>query len=107
MRISDWSSDVCSSDLETAYMSPCGKFWLATCGVDIRDCLDEFDSEEGMIQWVMDRANTCCGNPTRRRAGVSLEWLQKRDAGGIARSEERRVGKACVSTFRSRWCPYH
>src|SRR3546814_18867551 len=85
MRISDWSSDVCSSDLndrgepdstvwhhhlmcsgsisvqhrltgygygtwdeETAYMSPCGKFWLATCGVDIRDCLDEFDSEEGM-----------------------------------------------------------
>src|SRR3546814_1594144 len=60
-------------DEETAYMSPCGKFWLATCGVDIRDCLDEFDSEEGMIQWVMDRANTCCGNPTRRRAGRSEE----------------------------------
>src|SRR3546814_13762495 len=37
-------------DEETAYMSPCGKFWLATCGVAIRDCLDEFDSEEGMIQ---------------------------------------------------------
>src|SRR3546814_15289587 len=56
-------------DEETAYMSPCGKFWLATCGVDIRDCLDEFDREEGMIQWVMDRANTCCGNPTRRKIG--------------------------------------
>ena len=28
-------------------------------------------------------------------------------AGGIARSEERRVGKECVSTCRSRWSPYH
>src|SRR3546814_21070458 len=26
---------------------------------------------------------------------------------GIFRSEERRVGKECVSTFRSRWSPYH
>src|SRR3546814_14854423 len=29
------------------------------------------------------------------------------DAGITARSEERRVGKACVSTCRSRWSPYH
>src|SRR3546814_13113401 len=26
---------------------------------------------------------------------------------GVGRSEERRVGKECVSTFRSRWSPYH
>src|SRR3546814_17833503 len=96
-------------------MSPCGKFWLATCGVDIRDCLDEFDSEVGMIQWVMDRANTCCGNPTRSRDGVSLEWLQKRDAWGIAaghatnhttqwtQEEGRRVGKEGVRTGKARW----
>src|SRR3546814_1185351 len=42
-------------------------------------------------------------------------WLQKRLGGAIAigehirdvRSEERRVGKECVSTCRSRWSPYH
>src|SRR3546814_15136295 len=28
-------------------------------------------------------------------------------SGGVLRSEERRVGKACVSTCRSRWSPYH
>src|SRR3546814_16587666 len=26
---------------------------------------------------------------------------------GVDRSDERRVGKECVSTFRSRWSPYH
>ena len=65
-------------DTETAYSSPCGGFWLATCGFDIRDHLDEFDSEEGMIQWVMDRANTCVGARSRR-PGVSLEWLRGRE----------------------------
>src|SRR3546814_11652634 len=29
------------------------------------------------------------------------------DRSGASRSEERRVGKACVSTCRSRWSPYH
>lgn len=66
-------------DEETAYTSPCGAFWLATCGYDIREHLSEFDSEEGMIQWVIDRANTCTGQRSRRY-GVSLEWLRKRDA---------------------------
>src|SRR3546814_19287360 len=35
----------------------------------------------------------------------SVEFIEK--ASGIGRSEERRVGKACVSTCRSRWSPYH
>src|SRR3546814_1567686 len=66
MRISDWSSDVCSSDLD-----------IAVGGND----------EAG---------------PQRRRL--------PRDRLPIvaeARSEERRVGKECVSTCRSRWSPYH
>src|SRR3546814_13009272 len=73
MRISDWSSDVCSSDL--------------------RD----------------DRRLAGPGrNPRPRRARNVLERL--RDGGadrGEPRSEERRVGKECVSTCRSRWSPYH
>src|SRR3546814_1010522 len=64
MRISDWSSDVCSSDLSDSFL------------------------EQGEIV------------STRGR---------KEDSGQrfYARSEERRVGKECVSTCRSRWSPYH
>src|SRR3546814_18019720 len=40
------------------------------------------------------------------RAGEGLESGLRRQA-AFARSEERRVGKECVSTCRSRWSPYH
>src|SRR3546814_3694714 len=69
MRISDWSSDVCSSDLPAADIArrePAA--FLGAHGHD-RDVAPQLDS-------------------------------------GI-RSEERRVGKECVSTCRSRWSPYH
>src|SRR3546814_7891296 len=67
MRISDWSSDVCSSDL----------IWVV--GADrYRNPDDDLPK----------------GFEIRRDAYYS-------------RSEERRVGKECVSTCRSRWSPYH
>src|SRR3546814_2779567 len=76
MRISDWSSDVCSSDL------------------------------------------ICSGRRTRRDVGGGASgpaWeaastsrcQRQRRARSSHRSEERRVGKECVSTCRSRWSPYH
>src|SRR3546814_16491279 len=34
-------------------------------------------------------------------------FSHKQDAGGVVRSEERRVGQECVGTGRSRWSPYH
>src|SRR3546814_3312219 len=40
-------------------------------------------------------------------APVVLGLLARDEAGLLQRSEERRVGKECVSTFRSRWSPYH
>src|SRR3546814_7594198 len=63
MRISDWSSDVCSSDLD---------------------------------------GGTAC-------IFTDITELKAREQDLIAksRSEERRVGKECVSTCRSRWSPYH
>src|SRR3546814_12118941 len=67
MRISDWSSDVCSSDLV-----PSSRRWRRP------------------------------GWRTRPRSRTSLPC-----APGSRRSEERRVGKECVSTCRSRWSPYH
>src|SRR3546814_1355016 len=70
MRISDWSSDVCSSDLAYA----------TKLGVD------------GPLVYYTDPE--CTGRRTK-------------DTYAVNRSEERRVGKECVSTCRSRWSPYH
>src|SRR3546814_3737601 len=69
MRISDWSSDVCSSDLFV--VEPPGAEWF-----------DPRTGEEGTNGWDA--------------------VVRTKD-----RSEERRVGKECVSTCRSRWSPYH
>src|SRR3546814_4606489 len=63
MRISDWSSDVCSSDLGNA--------------------TPQDDTSSGNKGHTTDDGTT------------------------LQRSEERRVGKECVSTCRSRWSPYH
>src|SRR3546814_18811983 len=71
MRISDWSSDVCSSDL------------LA----------ERFGVSRGPVR------EACRG---LERSGL-IRFVANR---GV-RSEERRVGKECVSTCRSRWSPYH
>src|SRR3546814_8980008 len=66
MRISDWSSDVCSSDLDHPRLVARG-----------------------------------AAQPRKPQS------LPQSGAGADPRSEERRVGKECVSTCRSRWSPYH
>src|SRR3546814_5288877 len=86
MRISDWSSDVCSSDLLARPM----------------------------------RRRVEQGAAHRRAGQAQPEQLQRRGpafsltidrveflAIDAQRSEERRVGKECVSTCRSRWSPLH
>src|SRR3546814_1832471 len=79
MRISDWSSDVCSSDLRTGGGAP-------VRGKILRAC-------EGVRP----------GGAGDGRAAAARYQGRRRDR----RSEERRVGKECVSTCRSRWSPYH
>src|SRR3546814_8703874 len=88
MRISDWSSDVCSSDLEqaaAAHMS--------------------FDDFRGnMVQHIpVGRA----GQPQEMAALCLFLCSQGAAFTTGERSEERRVGKECVSTCRYRWSPYH
>src|SRR3546814_7501442 len=82
MRISDWSSDVCSSDLS---ISTTRVYWAATLLPD-------------------DRSNSF-GPRASKRAKRQKPPNSKSRTG--RRSEERRVGKECVSTCRSRWSPYH
>src|SRR3546814_6561886 len=79
MRISDWSSDVCSSDLGD--QRP-------------RDRADPGGGGGGRCR--LGDLGAAAAAPGDRRAGRGVP----------ARSEERRVGKECVSTCRSRWSPY-
>src|SRR3546814_10623788 len=82
MRISDWSSDVCSSDLT---------------------------ADEGVLmarQYLPHAVILDIGLPDH--TGLSVLDRIKRDMRTRhIRSEERRVGKECVSTCRSRWSQYH
>src|SRR3546814_2372343 len=91
MRISDWSSDVCSSDLQRG---------SARFGLQHAVQSGQRNGTERQHQ-----------QRKRRRQEVAEEalFVRKMAAEGHAaqRSEERRVGKECVSTCRSRWSPYH
>src|SRR3546814_19375662 len=97
MRISDWSSDVCSSDLKNRDT------------LEMVFVLDTTGSMGGLIEGAKQRIwgiiNEVMQKPSKPRVRVGL--VAYRDNGDEYRSEERRVGKACVSTCRSRCSPYH
>src|SRR3546814_3936070 len=97
MRISDWSSDVCSSDL--GYSDPEVKAIAA--GFQVPGT-DPNTGEDAMRP----------GTPTDYFPSPFANDIAARAANNNAvppdlRSDERRVGKECVSTCRSRWSPYH
>src|SRR3546814_12976941 len=98
MRISDWSSDVCSSDL-VAHQS--GEQGLAIrslrqmAGKIERKAVEYSDTPE-------DRAFIA-----REMMDMVLHISAKEAAVAASRSEARRVGKECVSTCGYRWSTYH
>src|SRR3546814_9488627 len=113
MRISDWSSDVCSSDLNIdaekieAAINDRTVAILAThvygnpCDIDL-------------IQKIASKYNIKVIYDAAHAFGVEYDGQSIFEQGDICtcslhatRSEERRVGKECVSTCRSRWSPYH
>src|SRR3546814_15536755 len=104
MRISDWSSDVCSSDLQFADR----QFHLAQ---------ERDDSQPGRIgksaknieQLSHDMGYKAFFISGQRGATPLFPAARRNEVPrtGRIRSEERRVGKECVSTCRSRWSPYH
>src|SRR3546814_1412972 len=94
-RISDWSSDVCSSDLDVAERD-----LVIDVAEDVVVLERALESAGGLADQCMGRREEYDLLVTGQSGG-DLEFGQRRFAG--ARSEERRVGKACVSTWRSRW----
>src|SRR3546814_16745654 len=102
MRISDWSSDVCSSDLvNNASTTLQRQFGLSRRAAD-----------DITVSWFLNgQASAGVGGSlgpvelgAKASGGRNKSWTDS-DVG--IRSEERRVGKECVSTCRSRWAPYH
>src|SRR3546814_6837334 len=96
MRISDWSSDVCSSDLGGHINTWARVEPTAGCSTpnNLRSCAKKWN---GCMLMKVQRKVLAF---RRRRARMCA-------TGDGRRSEERRVGKECVSTCRSRWSPYH
>src|SRR3546814_8987100 len=95
MRISDWSSDVCSSDLARHHR------FIERRSPFLDNAIDRH---------LFARPHP---QPVPHRDQVKRNLLFAAILGDAARgfrgqrSEERRVGKECVSTCRSRWAPYN
>src|SRR3546814_11887380 len=101
MRISDWSSDVCSSDL-AGHLSRPRQDWLSIAGSECRPMGFYHDRIlPCLIHLTMRQQNLV---PYRQRV-ISAAEGRILEVG--VRSEERRVGKECVNTCRSRWSTNH
>src|SRR3546814_15631517 len=103
MRISDWSSDVCSSDLTQFLVlaGGCGLVSALVAGVLLRG---PWGRELDLVHHDEANASALGVHVARVKAQA---WVLNGALAGMSRSEERRVGKECVSTWRSRWSPYH
>src|SRR3546814_20558991 len=101
MRISDWSSDVCSSDLgdpETPFDVVVG--WMV-----LEHLHEPLAALKKLRRWVRQDGWLVLSVPDA--GGLELKLFRDRWYALHLRSEERRVGKECVSTCRSRWSPKH
>src|SRR3546814_11361554 len=132
MRISDWSSDVCSSDLphiigiitpdmveRVGKALPLGEMLPEIGETAIERVAPRIDD----LRILQDQVNEPGIAPVigqlvdiKRLSGLALHarafekfrpQFGKASGRHFGRSEERRVGKECVSTCRSRWWPYH
>src|SRR3546814_17988566 len=100
MRISDWSSDVCSSDLLAAFDQK-HRTLIIVLAVIVLPVNAFFASR---IHAGAEFSKSFSERTTVRQ---DYELINRDFDGANLRSEERRVGKECVSTCRSRWSPSH
>src|SRR3546814_20557740 len=124
MRISDWSSDVCSSDLFGGYIVSTQKLGFNP-EIYLKNTWDFIQAQDvisglvkaavfGFLVTLMgcyhgynSRGGAQGVGTATTNAVVSASILILSFNYFITRSEERRVGKECVRTCRSRWSPYH
>src|SRR3546814_12657599 len=100
MRISDWSSDVCSSDL--LWLAPNVRHRVRMLGkVQLRSVFVNPEYSHGLPS----RSCLLPATPLFREVIAAVAGSAGHPT--VSRSEERRVGKECVSTCRSRWSPDH
>src|SRR3546814_21142531 len=102
MRISDWSSDVCSSDLTqtpmlagTLHYAILNPYWNVPVSLAQKSIAKKVLSGRSLKAMGMEVLSDWSASP------------RVLPPSSVDRSEERRVGKECVSTCRSRWSPYH
>src|SRR3546814_12328240 len=130
MRISDWSSDVCSSDLLVAWGESLFLSGVASAqsqadatkafipGTEIKDIL--LPTNQIAFNAAVNNDITLLGYYKLDFRPNEIfpvgDYFSPADVvgpgarfvyGSANRSEERRVGKECVSTCRYRWSPYH
>src|SRR3546814_14783462 len=103
MCISDWSSDVCSSDLANIAQTPFGQRFVycpfgAAGGSGTAATITSANGSNYQVatRTHLGRDYVVGGRPSYPQLGAQPN-----------RSEERRVGTECVSTCRSRWSPNH
>src|SRR3546814_11836772 len=118
MRISDWSSDVCSSDLLGhrnllgIAFDKAGNLWTHEMGPRGGDEFNLVRKGENYGWPKVSEGRHYGGTPIPAHSTdpqfipPKVSWTPVISPAGLVRSEERRVGKEGVSTCRSRWSPY-
>src|SRR3546814_12943583 len=108
MRISDWSSDVCSSDLTVRICSdPANPGGTMTIPLEKAGSHDAGAVQQHCPWGALANAPIVPDLPVLAAAPPAIEPVPAPVPSLGFRSEERRVGKECVSTCSSRWSPYH
>src|SRR3546814_17191541 len=115
MRISDWSSDVCSSDLKGQHAEPKAKLVAILLHLLDRHC-QHIKSGRDIVQQpltvsiqfprLMLAIEQCLAHEPFQCLHPAAQG-RSRQSQFLGRSEERRGGTECFSSGRSRWSPYH
>src|SRR3546814_13289520 len=108
MRISDWSSDVCSSDLSPQTAANVAN---TLADVYIADQVNKKSDATGRATNFLEGQIDPLRAPVQTAEAAVAEYRAQNGlfeaSADSSRSEERRVGQARVSTRRSRWSPAH
>src|SRR3546814_14446151 len=116
MRISDWSSDVCSSDLVANDVDIAAVLYLYAGVSEVPDCTTEDIDVLGTVIRVNSPGHisvTGISSAAQKNSTDDIDCSEANtiqptggDTYACRRSEERREGKECVNPCRSRWAPY-